>query len=69
MSFGKMPIANAFVTKQQILDEYYFELAPAFCPSCTLFQLIDQPDPKKLFHNNYALFAGTSKFMQKHSLF
>ena len=66
MSFGEMPIANAFVTKEQISDEYFFELATAFCPHCTLFQLIDQPDPRKLFHDNYAFFAGTSDFMQKH---
>jgi len=66
MSFGKMPIANAFITEQEIESEYFFELAPSFCPSCALFQLIEQPDPKMLFHENYAFFAGTSILMQKH---
>ena len=28
MSFGEMPIANAFLTKEQIDSEYFFELAP-----------------------------------------
>ena len=66
MTFGKMPIANAFITKDEISDEYFFELAPVYCPSCALFQLIEQPDPRKLFHENYAFFAGTSILMQKH---
>ena len=66
MTFGKMPIANAFITAQEIESEYFFELSPAYCPNCSLFQLIEQPDPKKLFHENYAFFAGTSILMQKH---
>ncbi len=65
MSFGRMPIANAFV-KNPKMKEYYFELAPGYCPKCSLFQLITQPNPKKLFHENYAFFAGTSSKMQKH---
>ena len=65
MSFGKMPVANAFIKKPNI-KEYKFELAPGYCPKCSLFQLIKQPNPKKLFHKNYAFFAGTSIKMQKH---
>ena len=66
MSFGKMPIANAFLDKNEIINEYYFELAPTFCMNCSLFQLKFQPEPKKLFHENYAFFANTSSVMQDH---
>ena len=66
MTFGKMPIANAFVNKIDIKDEYLFELTPTYCSNCSLFQLKYQPDPKKLFHDNYAFFANTSKYMQEH---
>ncbi len=31
MSFGRMPIANGFLRPDQTSDEYFFELAPAFC--------------------------------------
>lgn len=65
MTFGKMPVANAFIKKTKN-KEYKFELAPGYCPKCSLFQLIKQPNPKKLFHKNYAFFAGTSIKMQKH---
>ena len=65
-SFGKMPIANAFLNKDQFKDEYFFELAPTYCPNCSLFQLLHQPDPNLLFHENYAFFANTSDYMQTH---
>ena len=48
-----MPIANAFLYEQQFKDEYFFELAPTYCPNCSLFQLFYQPNPKLLFHENY----------------
>jgi len=66
MSFGEMPIANGFLTPDDFADEYFFELAPAFCESCSMFQIIDQPAPDKMFHENYAFFSSTSNFMRTH---
>lgn len=66
MTFGKMPIANGFLSKENIKDEYFFELAPAFCSNCGMLQIKEQPDAEKMFHSNYAFFSSTSKYMQKH---
>lgn len=66
MSFGKMPIANGFLTAEQFANEYFFELAPVFCNQCGMFQLIEQPVPEKMFHQNYAFFSSTSRYMQAH---
>jgi len=66
MNFGKMPIANGFLSKEQFSDEYYFDLLPAFCESCCLFQIINQPDPEKMFHHHYAFFSRSSKKMIEH---
>jgi methylation protein EvaC len=66
MSFGKMPIANGFLTADQLASEYFFELAPAFCSHCGTFQLIEQPAPEKMFHESYAFFSSTSRHMQTH---
>lgn len=66
MTFGKMPIANGFLSSPQPTDEYFFELAPAFCPACKTFQLSEQPDPEKMFHDHYAFFSRTSKRMMVH---
>ena len=66
VSFGKMPIANGFLKKEQFENEYFFELATAFCERCYSVQLVTQPDPKLMFHDNYAFFSKTSKSMQVH---
>jgi methylation protein EvaC len=66
MSFGQMPLANAFLSPEQFEAEYFFELAPAFCAQCHMVQLIEQPDPRAMFHDNYAFFSGTSQKMAAH---
>src|SRR5262249_19302074 len=66
MSFGRMPIANGFLRPEQTENEYFFELAPAFCEACGMFQLLEQPRPEKMFHNQYAFYSSTSRYMQAH---
>jgi methylation protein EvaC len=66
MSFGRMPIANGFINEKEIANEYFFELAPAFCSQCGMFQLIEQPQPDKMFHRQYAFYSSTSRYMQVH---
>jgi len=66
MSFGKMPIANNFLKPECFKDEFFFELKVAFCQACGMVQLIEQPDKKKMFNENYAFFSGTSKRMAGH---
>ena len=66
MSFGRMPIANGFLKPEEAEGEYFFELAPAFCAGCGMFQLMEQPRPEKMFHEQYAFFSSTSRYMQRH---
>lgn len=66
MTFGKMPIANGFLSTPSPKEEYFFELAPAFCNQCKTFQIVEQPDPEKMFHDHYAFFSRTSKRMMLH---
>lgn len=66
MTFGRMPIANGFLSPDQIAGEYFFELAPAFCAHCGMFQIMEQPDPSRMFHENYAFYSSTSRYMQAH---
>jgi methylation protein EvaC len=66
MTFGQMPIANGFLNKDQFNDEYFFEMEVAFCDKCKMFQLVNQPEPKQMFNENYAFFSGTSKLMGVH---
>ena len=66
ISFGKMPIANGFIRKEEFAKEYFFEMKVAHCSRCNMVQLIDQPEREQMFNENYAFFSGTSKFMGQH---
>lgn len=66
MSFGRMPIANGFLTEADLASEYFYELTPAFCAGCAAFQLIDPPPPQHLFHDRYPFFTSTSQLMVDH---
>jgi len=65
-SFGSMPIANGFLTKEQFKNEYFFEMEVMFCNQCNMFQLVEQPDREQMFNKSYAFFSGTSQLMGLH---
>ena len=65
-SFGMQPLANGFLKDPSIKDEYYFEMSVAVNLENGLFQLVNQPDPSQMFHENYAFFSRTSNFMKSH---
>jgi methylation protein EvaC len=66
ISFGKMPLANGFLTKEQFNDEYFFELKVAHCPKCQMVQLLEQPTKELMFNDHYAFYSGTSNAMAEH---
>lgn len=66
LTFGRMPIANGFLSPDQFRDEYFFELKPVFCDRCLTFQIEEQPPPDMMFHDQYAFFSRTSVYMQRH---
>lgn len=61
-----MPVSNHFLSPDQFASEYFYELAPAFCKACGTLQLVEQPDPARMFHENYAFFTRTSRHMVEH---
>ncbi|MDR1255181.1 MAG: class I SAM-dependent methyltransferase [Puniceicoccales bacterium] len=66
LSFGKMPIANGFLKADDFHQEYFFELACGFCEHCKTFQLLHQTDPSQMFHEQYAFYTSTSRYMSAH---
>lgn len=66
LDFGRMPLANGFVTPDQFAGEYYFDLIAARCPRCTLVQLVEQPERERMFNDRYPFFSATSARMQDH---
>lgn len=66
MTFGKMPIANGFLTKDEFDKEFFFDMEVAFSEKISLFQLTDHPKPEQMFNNNYPFFTGSSSYMIQH---
>ena len=66
MSFGDMPIANGFLDKDKFEKEFFFEMEIGFNEKLCLFQLMDHPEPKKMFNKNYPFFTSSSKHMVSH---
>jgi len=66
MSFGQMPIANAFLNQEEFSSEFFFELRIGFCSRCAMLQLTELVDREKLFHESYAYFSSISLRMEAH---
>ena len=66
MSFGKMPLANGFLNKDEFKSEYFFEMKVGFSEDLSLFQLNDHPKPEKMFNKNYPFYTGSSELMKLH---
>ena len=76
ISFGEMPVANAFLKKQEIENpffrEFKYEMTVGFCENCKMVQLINivpydkyiVPDEKG--KTTYAFYSSTSSAMEKH---
>ena len=66
MAFGKMPIANGFLTPEEFVGEYFFNLEVGFCPTCRMVQLTELVERDRMFHEHYAFFSSTSARMAAH---
>ena len=66
ISFGRMPIANGFLTPDEFAGEYFYNLGAGVCPKCHMVQLTELVDPGKMFHEQYAFFSSTSVRMAEH---
>jgi len=66
MSFGKMPIANGFLKKDNFDKEFFFDMEVGFSEKCSLFQLKDHPSPEQMFNSEYPFFTGSSEMMKLH---
>lgn len=66
IDFGKMPIANAFLTREQFQNEFFYDMIVGYDPATHAIGLVNTVPPEKMFHENYAFFSSTSKGMQEH---
>ncbi|MDB4945224.1 MAG: SAM-dependent methyltransferase [Labilithrix sp.] len=66
IDFGRMPIANGFLTQAEVADEWFFDLRVGYCSTCHMVQLTELVDRERMFHDQYAFFSSTSTRMAEH---
>jgi methylation protein EvaC len=66
IAFGRMPIANGFLTPAEFASEFFYNLGAGLCPRCHLVQLTELVEPARMFHDHYAFFSSSSARMAEH---
>ena len=66
LSFGKMPLANGFLSENEFKSEFFFDMEVGFSEELSLFQLNDYPKPEQMFNKKYPFYTGSSNYMNKH---
>jgi methylation protein EvaC len=66
IDFGRQPLGNGFLLPEQFPSEYFYPLAVGFSETSMMLQLIEQPAPEQMFHEQYAFYSSTSRFMERH---
>lgn len=68
LSLGTTPLADAFRRAEQLSqDEPRFPLTAAFCPRCSLLQLLETVPPEVLFCQDYPYYSSFSPALLRHS--
>ncbi len=68
LSLGETPLADALVDEAGLAGtDDRFPLDVAFCPECSLVQIVDDVPPEKLFVENYLYFSSFSDHLLRHA--
>ncbi|MBW3547774.1 MAG: class I SAM-dependent methyltransferase [Actinobacteria bacterium] len=68
LSLGKTPLADALVSEERFDEpEDVFPLEVAFCPDCSLVQILEEVPPDRLFVDNYLYFSSFSDHLLRHA--
>lgn len=68
LSLGTTPLADGLRRKEQLSqNEPIFPLNVAFCPSCSLLQLLETVPPQVLFCQDYPYYSSFSPALLQHS--
>jgi SAM-dependent methyltransferase len=68
LSLGDTPLADALLTPDDLVrPEPRYPLDVAFCPDCTLVQILAEVPPQTLFVDNYLYFSSFSDEFLAHS--
>jgi len=68
LSLGETPLADALIPADRLSEpEPRFPLEVAFCPECSLVQVLEEVPPQQLFVDNYLYFSSFSPALLDHA--
>jgi len=68
LDLGCMPLSDGMLTSSQLTEpEYTYPLEVAYCPQCTLVQILETVPPEKLFCEDYPYYSSFSNTLLAHS--
>lgn len=68
LDLGVTPLADRLLTEKQLAEhEPVFPLQVAFCPHCTLMQILETVPPETLFGEEYPYYSSFSDALLRHS--
>ncbi len=68
LSLGDMPLSDGLLTREELArEEPRHPLDVAFCPDCTLAQILKTVPPEQLFGADYPYFSSFTDALLKHS--
>ncbi len=68
LDLGNTPLADRMLREQQLNEsEPSYPLKVAFCPECSLVQILETVEPEELFCADYPYFSSVSATLLKHS--
>jgi SAM-dependent methyltransferase len=68
LNLGMMPLSDGLLTQEQLAEsEDKFPLEVAYCPNCSLVQILETVPPEKLFCDDYPYYSSFIKSLLEHS--
>ena len=68
LDLGQMPLSDGLLTERQLVaPEPYYPLQAAFCPDCSLVQILETVPPEILFGEDYPYYSSFSQALLEHS--
>lgn len=68
LDLGRMPLSDGLLVSEQLFaHEDRFPLEVAFCPDCSLVQILETVPPEKLFGADYPYYSSFSTTLLEHS--
>lgn len=67
IAFGETPLADRLLTSDQLTEgDRFAPLTLAFCPTCSLVQILETVSPEVLFCEDYPYFSSVSEGLLRH---